>query len=161
MCSCFSTGGGVPHLARRDGSEVRVVISCQRQGQIYLCDTANLGPSAHRWHPDSESCSGNFLDKLENWAYITHFRTGEHLSFTEEKKKEQYKIMPRLFIWISKGKKTLKKKTASIWAIRLQGFPPDSFSLFHVENISQKPLRIRLSVIHFVEWRPFPSPNCT
>lgn len=49
-CVCvllFFPGGGVPHLTRRGGSEVCVVISGQHQGQVYLCDTANLGPSAH------------------------------------------------------------------------------------------------------------------
>lgn len=44
---CFLTGGGLPHLTRRGGSEVCVVVSGQHQGQVYLCDTANLGSSAH------------------------------------------------------------------------------------------------------------------
>lgn len=66
----FVAGGGVPHLTWRDGSEVRVVVSRQHQGQIYLRDTANLGPSARRRHPVSKSGSGNFLNALENWAHI-------------------------------------------------------------------------------------------
>lgn len=64
---CFA-GGGVPRLTRRDDSEVCVVICSQRQGQVYLCDTANLGSSARSGHPVSEGCSGNFQAKLEDQA---------------------------------------------------------------------------------------------
>lgn len=39
-------GRSVPHVAGGDGSEVCVVISGQHQGQVYLCDAANLGSSA-------------------------------------------------------------------------------------------------------------------
>lgn len=74
----------MPHLTWRHGPEVCVVVSCQRQGQVYLCDAANLGPSARRRHPVSESCSGNFLGKLEIWAH-TAFRTG-HLSVLQKNK---------------------------------------------------------------------------
>lgn len=58
LCAFFSPGGGVPNLTRRGGSEVCVVISGQHQGQVYLCDTANLGSSAHSRHHVSEGCPG-------------------------------------------------------------------------------------------------------
>lgn len=66
----FLPGGGVPHLTRRGGSEVCVVISGQHQGQVYLCDTANLGSSAHRRHPVSEGCPGRFQHKLRNQVHV-------------------------------------------------------------------------------------------
>lgn len=82
---CFA-GGGVPNLAWRGGAEVCVVISCQRQGQVYLCDTANLGPSAHSWHPDSESCPGNFVDKLGNSVACWSWNTEMCITFTQNKR---------------------------------------------------------------------------
>lgn len=74
VCSCVFAGGGVPHLAWGGGAEMCVVISCQRQGQVYLCDTADLGPSAHSRHPHSESCAGNLVPVLEHWN-VWHFYT--------------------------------------------------------------------------------------
>lgn len=56
----------MPQLTGRGCSEMCVVISSQHQGQVYLCDTANLESSAHRGHPVSEGCPGNFQAKLEN-----------------------------------------------------------------------------------------------
>lgn len=56
-----------------------VVISGQRQGQVYLCNSANLGPSAHNRHSDSEGCPGNFppqkLDKLHYPQCVQTFDT--------------------------------------------------------------------------------------
>lgn len=78
MCVLFGfAGGGVPQLTWRHGPEVCVVVSRQRQGQVYLCDAADLGPSARRRRPVSESCAGNFLDELEIWARVT-LRTGRN-----------------------------------------------------------------------------------
>lgn len=51
-------GGGVSHVTRRGGPEVRVVIGGQRQGQVYLCDSTNLESSARCRHHVSEGRSG-------------------------------------------------------------------------------------------------------
>lgn len=59
-------------VTRRDGPEVCVVISGQRQGQVYLCDTADLGSSAHSRHPVSEGCPGNFQAKLEKQVHVRY-----------------------------------------------------------------------------------------
>lgn len=83
----------MPHLTWRHGPEVRVVVSRQRQGQVYLCDAADLGPSARRRRPVSESRSGDSLDELEIWAHAT-FRTG-HLSVPH--KEQEHKNVTRLF----------------------------------------------------------------
>lgn len=76
VCVCvfpyFSPGGGVSDVTRRDGPEVCVVISGQRQGQVYLCDTADLESSAHSRHPVSEGCPGNFQAKLENQVHVRY-----------------------------------------------------------------------------------------
>lgn len=54
----FLAGRGLPNHTRRGGAEVCVVLSSQRQGQVYLCDTANLGSSAHSRHHISEGGAG-------------------------------------------------------------------------------------------------------
>lgn len=48
----------MPHVTGRGGPEVRVVVSGQRQGQVYLCDATNLGSSARCRHHVSEGRSG-------------------------------------------------------------------------------------------------------
>lgn len=53
----------MPNLTGRGGAEVCVVVSRQRQGQVYLCDTTNLGSSAHRRHHISEGCPGKKIGK--------------------------------------------------------------------------------------------------
>lgn len=70
-----SSGGGRP--------EVCVVFSGQRQGQIYLCDTANVGPSAHSRHPVPEGCPGNFQTKL---ATQKHIRSDESTTAQSKEK---------------------------------------------------------------------------
>lgn len=106
----FLPGGGVPHLTRRGGSEVCVVISGQHQGQVYLCDTANLGSSAHSWHPVSEGCPGSVQVKLENKVHV-HFgsNTSTMRAVNNSTQKQFVKV------------KVLSNKSASIWAKKPQG----------------------------------------
>lgn len=83
----FPAGGGVSNFARRGGSEVCVVISGQHQGQVYLCDTANLGSSAHSRHHISKGGPGRTLILLSGLVSkaTLHVWCESHQPFTEQK----------------------------------------------------------------------------
>lgn len=179
----FFPGGGVPNLTWRGGSEVCVVISGQHQGQVYLCDTANLGSSAHSRHHVSEGCPGR-TGQIKNKMTVSfqfcqqlckNVRYERGLTILHRTEKNLSCLC--LFIK-SKGSFSQNWKSASICDKQLQGckmverlfsFSLTCFVLQLPEkqqpnidwtlHISQEPSKINrnfiwvFSLIYFVEWR--------